>query len=371
MRDDFVKTFVFMINTIKHRIPFYAHSIIIVRNKINVKNIITITTVIIFLTLSISVFAQTAACNGILPFEEQNGLLTIEMESGVLPSNSNWQTGSESDPNLPGSTINYIFWNGTESFSALSGAPITYNIKINNPGTYRFAWRGRIGTGTSRGEHNDAWLKIVADDFYATKSSSYTSTTEIVEPRPDCVNNPDRACPVGTSVSGFFKAFMNRSPTGAIEQRWGFVTNTNDGDSFRFIWATFNTAGNYSVIVDARSSFFFMDKMVLRRVDVSDTVAFNLENNESSCFDASLSVASENKLEDVKIFPNPTNGVINITNLPLKSKLIISNIHGVTIKTIYTVSKSQSLDISDLKSGVYFLTSTNENTNFTKKILKI
>lgn len=322
--------------------------------------------------MSMSSFSQTAACNGILPFEEQNGLLTIEMESGVLPSNSNWQTGSESDLNLPGSTINYIFWNGTESFSALSGAPITYNIKINNPGTYRFAWRGRIGTGTSGGEHNDAWLKIEADDFYATKSSSYTSTIEIVEPRPDCVNNPDRACPVGTSVSGFFKAFMNRHPINSTpEQRWGYVTNTNDGDSYRFIWATFNTAGNYSVIVDARSSFFFMDKMVLRRFDVSDTTAFNLSNSESSCFDASLSVASEDKLEDVKIFSNPTNGVINITNLPLKSKLIIFNIYGATVRELTSISRSQVIDISDLNSGIYVITNGDNKQTFAKKIIKL
>ena len=77
------------------------------------------------------IFSQVVACNGVLPFEEQNGLLTIEMESGILPSGSSWQTGSEADPNLSGSTINYIFWNGTESFNALPGAAITFNIKIN------------------------------------------------------------------------------------------------------------------------------------------------------------------------------------------------------------------------------------------------
>ena len=94
-----------------------------------------------FSIVTLQLFAQTATCDGTLPFEEKDGLLTIEMESGVFPSGSDWQTGSEADPNLSGSTINYIYWNGTESFSNLSNASITYNIKINNPGTYRFAWR--------------------------------------------------------------------------------------------------------------------------------------------------------------------------------------------------------------------------------------
>ena len=316
-------------------------------------------------------YAQTTACDGILPFEEQNGLLTIEMESGNLPEGTNWQTGSEPDPNLAGATIDYIFWNGSESFSSLSGAPITYNIKINNPGTYRLAWRGRIGTGTSGGEHNDAWLRIVADDFFATKQSNPTTATQVVEPRPNCNSNPNRDCPVGSSTGGFFKAFMNRHPVNLpVDQRWGFVTNTNDGDSFRFIWATFNTAGNYSVIVDARSSFFFMDKMVLRRTDVSDSTAFNLTNSESSC--ATLSLNDVTKTSGIKLYPNPATDKIEISNLSnFKGILTLRNILGATIREISLESTNQTIDISDLKSGVYILSTVNSNSNFNQRFIKL
>jgi hypothetical protein len=320
--------------------------------------------------ISVSTFSQAATCDGTLPFEEKDGLLTIEMESGILPSGSDWQTGSEEDPNLEGATINYIFWNGAESFSSLSNAPITYNIKIDTPGTYRFRWRGRIGKGTSRGEHNDAWLKIVADDFFATKSSSPTSTTDVVEPKSSCQSNPERDCPEGASTQGYFKVFMNRSPTGAESERWGFVSNANDKDAFRFIWATFNTAGNYSIIVDARSNSFFMDKMVLRRTNVSDPVANNLNNPESSCFDASLSTSTINKKE-VSIYPNPTKGNIELKNLPVNSQLIISDILGATVRVIKTKNSSETIDISNLKNGVYFISNTNKNKRFVKKIVKI
>lgn len=315
-------------------------------------------------------FSQVVTCNGILPFEEQNGLLTIEMESGILPSGSNWQTGSEADPNLSGSTINYIFWNGTQSFNALPGATITYNIKINNPGTYRFAWRGRIGTGSSGGEHNDAWLRIVADDFYANNQNSSTATPAL-EPRPNCNSNPNRDCPEGSSVNGYFKAFMNRHPTNLpINERWGFVTNTNDGSAFRFIWATFNAAGNYAILVDARSSFFFIDKMVLRRTDVSDTDAFKLENNQSSCFDASLALEKED-FKNITMFPNPTKGKIQINNVPIKTNLIISNIYGGVVREITTEHLNQTIDISDLNSGVYFITNRDKTLPFSKKIIKL
>lgn len=327
---------------------------------------------LILLMVTANTIAQTATCDGTLPFEEQNGLLTIEMESGNLPAGSNWKEGSEDDPNLPGSTINYIYWDVPDEdqiFSSLTGAPITYNIKINNPGTYRLAWRGRIGTGTSGGEHNDAWLHIVADDFYATNQNNSTATPQL-EPRPSCESNPDRDCPEGSSTNGYFKAFMNRHPVNLpVDQRWGFVTNTNDGNSFRFIWATFNAPGNYSVIVDARSSFFFMDKMVLRRTDVSDSTAFNLNNPESSCYNA-LSVNDVNK-RVAKIYPNPTNGKLEIRNLPINSNLTISNISGAILRKINTKRSSEIIDISDLESGIYFISNSDKNNHIVKKIIKI
>ncbi|WP_299127130.1 T9SS type A sorting domain-containing protein [uncultured Winogradskyella sp.] len=314
-------------------------------------------------------FSQTAACDGTLPFEEQNGLLTIEMESGDLPAGSNWQTASEADPNLAGSTINYIFWDGPQSFNALSGAPITYNIKINNPGTYRLAWRGRIGTGTSGGEHNDAWLRIVADDFYATNQNNAMATPQL-EPRPSCSTNTDRGCPAGSSTGGFFKAFMNRHPVNLpVEERWGFVTNTNDGSSFRFIWATFNAPGNYSVIVDARSNFFFMDKMVLRRTDVSDGTAFNLNNPESAC--ASTLFINDVDRPKTKMYPNPTKGRIEISNLPINSSLTIFSHTGAILKEIHTTKTSEIIDISDLESGIYFISNAHKTNHFVKKIIKL
>ncbi|GAA4950417.1 hypothetical protein GCM10023314_24660 [Algibacter agarivorans] len=307
--------------------------------------------IIIILIVSTDVFAQTAPCDGTLPFEEQNGLLTIEMESGVINDNR-WQIALET---VNGEEITYLHWTGPESFNALSGAPIVYKIKINNPGTYRFAWRMRVGLGTSKGEHNDAWLKIDGEDFYGIKDGAK------VYPKPMCNNDSSLTCAAGSSTQNFIKAFGNRLD-------WGFVTNTNDHVAHR-VFVTFNEAKEYTITVDARSSYLFIDKMVLHRNTVSGSIAFDLNNPESNCYNALSTV--KNELEKIKVYPNPTKDFINFDNLPVKSKLVISNIHGAIVKTIETVSKKQTINIRDLKSGIYFISSGGANSTFTKKIVKI
>ena len=306
--------------------------------------------------ISAQVLSQPVTCDGVLPFEEKNGLLTIEMESGIQ-NDTRWKIGTETET-IEGQPLEtkYLYWSGSESFNALTGAPITYKIKINNPGTYRFAWRMRVGTGTSTGEHNDAWLKIDGEDFYGIKDGAK------VYPKPMCSNDPNLTCAAGTSVQNFFKAFGNRLD-------WGFVTNTNDQVAHR-VFVTFNEAKVYTITVDARSSFLFIDKMVLRRSDVSDSDAFNLNNPESSCYDASLNTIDREKLE-IKIFPNPTNGKIQIQNAPEGTSLQIVNILGLKVREIITRTSIESIDISDLKSGVYFITNKDKNNYFIEKIVKM
>ncbi|WP_194766550.1 T9SS type A sorting domain-containing protein [Tamlana sp. I1] len=304
--------------------------------------------------LIINSFSQT--CDGTLPFEEQNGILTIEMESGVI-NDSRWKIGTENETiNGQLRVTNYLYWTGAESFSNLSNAPIVYKIKINNPGTYRFAWRMRVGMGTSKGEHNDAWLKIDGEDFYGIKDGNK------VYPKPYCNSDASLTCAAGSSTQNFIKAFGNRLD-------WGFVTNTNDHVAHR-VFVTFNEAKEYTITVDARSTYLFIDRMVLRRSDVSDSVAFDLANSESSCYNV-LSLDNDNRFDRIKLYPNPTKGLVSMKNMPINSKLRLSNIQGATIREIEVTTSSESLDISDLSGGIYFISCTDNQSAFVKKIVKL
>lgn len=338
-------------------------------------NLKQIFTLLIITGSTFIINAQNNVCNGI--FEEQDGLLVIEMESGNLPANSNWQLGNEPDPDQAGKTINYLFWNGPESFQNLSNAILSYKIRINTPGTYRLLVRGRIGLGSERDRHNDFWMHIEADDYFAERRTN-GQVTSVLGPDSNCEIIPDRGC-ADSARNGdeFMKIFMNVTPTNGDgeERNWRFVSNANtDGvPAHLLIKATFNTAGDYSINIDARSSFYFMDKMVFFRDGVLRSLAENLNNPESLC-EILLSVENINgKLNNIAIFPNPATNNINISNLPLnnKSTLVLRDILGNTIREIKIISSSQNIDVSNLKSGIYFISSLDTNLKFTRKFIKL
>ncbi len=89
----------------------------------------------------------------------------------------------------------------------------------------------------------------------------------------------------------------------------------------------------------------------------------------SDCFAVTISTTSLNEEinKEIKLFPNPTNGMMTLsTDLLIRSIIIID----VTGKVVSTSSKSVNLDLTKLPKGIYFAKiQTNKGIVF-KKILK-
>ncbi len=73
----------------------------------------------------------------------------------------------------------------------------------------------------------------------------------------------------------------------------------------------------------------------------------------------------EQSFKDVKIFPNPTTGKINITGLEKATTFSIYNAIGQEVKRFKNVNAT--LNISELNTGIYILKS---NNGFLRKIVK-
>lgn len=188
-------------------------------------------------------------------YEEKDGLIAVEFES--ISDHNDW---------IKENTIagflgtNYLVWTGDQSTNTPGNGLLTYKIKINNQGTYRFIWRSRVTNGTSGSEHNDSWLRFAdASSFYGKKGES------IVYPA-DTGQSPT---PNGSSKDGWFKIYKS----GAADQ-WKWQSSTSDNDAHD-IFVQFDAPGIYTMEVSARSNFHALDRFVLFAENVAQNDAIN------------------------------------------------------------------------------------------------
>lgn len=82
--------------------------------------------------------------------------------------------------------------------------------------------------------------------------------------------------------------------------------------------------------------------------DITDTWSIVSENG------GVLPVDRE-EFSDIKIYPNPSTGFINISNLKENSRVVISNITGQVVKDVVVGINDNRIDIQDLSQGFYFV----------------
>ncbi|MGY6648028.1 hypothetical protein [Wenyingzhuangia sp. IMCC45574] len=194
---------------------------------------------------------------------EKEGLLRVDIVN-TDPSN-NWST----ENTLTGfEGTGYLVYTGPDSFSNPGNDVLNFPIKITQPGVYQFVWSSRISKGDHRGEHNDSWLKIDADEFYGEHA-----TTKVKVYPKGSGKTPN---PAGTSKNGWLKSYMNKLG------EWLWKSQTNDHDPYG-IFAKFNNAGVYNVQISGRSNGHAIDQFVLFRVDKNLNTAKQAELSKTEC----------------------------------------------------------------------------------------
>lgn len=123
--------------------------------------------------------------------------------------------------------------------------------------------------------------------------------------------------------------------------------------AFKFFWGTGWTNGDNSV------------------ADRTYTVSGSAEVNFKWGV-AGYSVTSVKPIEGntFGVYPNPTNGLVTVQSSDMKG-LSVRNILGSTLKTLkFQAVSSKQLDLSDLKSGIYFISVETINGIHTSKLIK-
>lgn len=87
--------------------------------------------------------------------------------------------------------------------------------------------------------------------------------------------------------------------------------------------------------------------------------------------DTTNNVVIVNALDNVKIYPNPANEMLNVDGLETETTIELYDIVGRKVKTIRTLNSRESIDMSMLQPGNYIIHITNtEGHKMTGKVLK-
>jgi hypothetical protein len=76
-------------------------------------------------------------------------------------------------------------------------------------------------------------------------------------------------------------------------------------------------------------------------------------------------------MNQIDVFPNPTNGLIQINaDLGGRKELTVMTISGQSVLEDSFLSKKKTLDLSGLPAGMYLVKLTSKEGNVTQRIIK-
>jgi hypothetical protein len=115
-------------------------------------------------------------------------------------------------------------------------------------------------------------------------------------------------------------------------------------------------------------------RMIIKSKSLSiDTVAYNQISDSIRDVSSDDPFAKKDAFE-VKVYPNPTQGIIEIEIPELKAnqkaQMRIYSITGSYIKQVQNLQKRQSINLTDLSSGIYLLYIMVDENTVVKKIVK-
>jgi hypothetical protein len=163
------------------------------------------------------------------------------------------------------------------------------------------------------------------------------------------------------------------------------------GENVKLTWATTTEINNdYFTIERSEDGKFWNEFAVTKgagnsneylfysEIDYEPSIGINYYRLKQTDFDGEYeysSIASVNfeKLEEIKIYPNPNNGHFTINGEINNAQMIIFNIVGEKVyeDQIDSISKEEKgirVNLSGLSSGIYFVNINSEKSNIVQKI---
>ena len=107
--------------------------------------------------------------------------------------------------------------------------------------------------------------------------------------------------------------------------------------------------------------------------DFQDSLALSLrityrQNNSIAC--SSIGIRSNTSLNDIILYPNPAKTAIHVGNISEPTNYAITDVLGKTILEKNNLLNNQSIDVSNLNKGIYFIRLSSKNQQRIIKFIK-
>lgn len=301
---------------------------------------------------------------------------------------------------------NVVGTSATTNFNVLGLTPLTlYNATVNAQDTAGNV-SGNVNTsfttidgGSGSGEiaayyfesglqgwtdgGNDCSRQASANSFegnYSIRLRDNSSTSHAFSPTLDLSGNTQVSIEFHTYANSmengedFFVEFYNGSSYQVVGQ---YVSGTdfNNGsfftDTIILDAATYNFNGNnrFRIRCDASGN---NDQIWFDQVIISGDNTSRITQNSQIIDNATiLKEFTQIYGNNIKLYPNPTNSILNIEILKGSyDRVIVFSNTGKLIKSIDNVNDTQSIDVSNLPAGMYFVRFVSEGKAFTKRFIK-
>lgn len=278
----------------------------------------------------------------------------FDYADGSLTSNPNWSDFSGTTGDLLVSSGQAVVQHGTPSEDAsIAFIPVSgdiyyaFDFTVVNP-----------GSPITGGDYE--YFALLKDDNFA-----FGGRIDVVE-----ANTPGNDFTVGISSSNSTADSVWATDL-SFDTVYRATVRYNQDTNIAELWINANTSTDTSILgTDEADPGIGITQFALRQSDSSLNEGVLVDNLViSQTFNETLSVDNSINLDQVSIYPNPTNtGSVTITSPNTDAMNVqVFDILGKQVKN--ETLTNNTLNVSNLKSGVYILKITQNNATTTKKLV--
>lgn len=247
-------------------------------------------------------------------------------------------------------------WKGPNAFTSTAREITISNIQVSQTGNYTATYTNTCGLiSTKIFTINSLWTALIEAESYSNMSGVQTEACtegglDVTSIETGDFMNYDASAPTTGSYKLYYRVaspntggVLQLEPTdGGAALGTVDIPNTGAFQTFQTVSHTVNLVANAKLSIKANVGGWNLNWWGTS--PIQSTGVFDLSSSE------------------IRIYPNPADNIVRVTNVPANTSIIVSNLVGQVLLRTRSANVNVEVNVSNLKSGTYFMTVGNEKT---------